>query len=448
MPMRDESGAVIRWFGTTTDIDDTVAAREALARSSEDLERLVAERTRDLETIQARLAQGQRMEALGQLAGGIAHDFNNVLQSVQGCAELIERRSGDNERVRGLARTLMTAASRGGAVTGRLLAFARRGKLHAEAMDVRALLDGLAEILTHTLGAGLEVRIDAPAGLAPLFADKGQLETVLVNLATNARDAMAGNGTLTLAARTESVRPGAQVRHPEGLPPGQYLRLSVSDTGAGMSADVLARASEPFFTTKPLAQGTGLGLSMARGFAEQSGGGLRIESKPGSGTTVLLWLPVAQGDARPIPPSPCPPELKLVTAGAIGGPRSRLMLVDDDATVRDTLAEQLEDAGYAVLQASDGEDALALLDGGEAVDLILSDLSMPGMDGVDLIAAAQRRRPGLPAILLTGFATDVSGIAPDGVIGGGFSLLRKPVDVQHVTQRVADLLKQEALILL
>jgi PAS domain S-box-containing protein len=444
MPMRDEAGVVTRWFGTTTDIDDTVAAREALTRSSEDLERLVAERTRDLETTQARLAQAQRMEALGQLAGGIAHDFNNVLQSVQGCAELIERRSGDNERVRGLARTVMEAASRGSAVTGRLLAFARRGKLRAEAVDVEAMLDGLAEILTHTLGTGLDVRIEASAQLAPLFADKGQLETVLVNLATNARDAMAGNGALTLAARMEMVKRSGRIRHPAGLPTGEYVRLSVADTGAGMAPEVLARASEPFFTTKPLAQGTGLGLAMARGFAEQSGGGMRIESTPGQGTTVMLWFPVAGCGAHPASLSPRPPDLSFATA--IGDPPIRLLLVDDDATVRETLAEQLEDAGYTVLRARDGEDALSLLDGGKAVDLMLSDLSMPGMDGVALIAAAQRLRPGLPAILLTGFATNATEIAADGAAAGAFSLLRKPIDVRHLTERVSDLLKQRALI--
>ena len=436
LPVRDpETGAVTRWFGTCTDIEETVAAREALARSRGDLERLVAERTRDLEATQARLAQAQRMEALGQLAGGIAHDFNNVLQAVQGGGALIERRPGDTEGVRRLARMILEAAGRGAAITRRLLAFSRQGDLRAEPIDAGILLAGMQEILVHTLGAGIEVRREAPAGLPSLLADKGQLETVLVNLATNARDAMQGGGILTLSAAAETV-PHDDPGHPGSLRAGEYVRLSVSDTGIGMDAATLARASEPFFTTKPVGQGTGLGLAMARGFAEQSGGGLHIESAPGHGTVVRLWFPVA-AEGRSVTAALS----DTMGASGHGGERSRLLLVDDDGNVREVLSEQLEAAGYAVLPADSPSTALALLDAGEPVDLIVSDLSMPGMDGIGLIREAQRRRPELPAILLTGFATNAAEIAVGGAISGAFSLLRKPVEGALLVERVSAILK-------
>lgn len=295
LPDRDPAtGAITRWYGTCTDIEDVIAARDALARSRDDLERLVAERTQDLETTQARLAQAQRLEALGQLAGGIAHDFNNVLQAVQGGTALIERRPGDVDGVRRFARMVLDAAERGAAVTRRLLVFSRRGDLRAEPVDAADLLTNMREVLAHTLGAGIGIRVDATVGLPPLLADKSQLETVLVNLATNARDAMAGAGTLVLAAAAETPAQDDAPRHPVNLKAGSYLRLSMSDTGTGMDAGTLARASEPFFTTKPPGKGTGLGLAMARGFAEQSGGGLHIESTPGRGTTVRLWFPITR----------------------------------------------------------------------------------------------------------------------------------------------------------
>ncbi len=435
LPVRDETGRIQRWFGSFTDIQEIVEAREVLTRSRQDLERLTLERTRDLEATQARLAQAQRMEALGQLAGGIAHDFNNVLQAVQGGAALIGRRPGDEEGVRRLGRMITEAAGRGVTITRRLLAFARRGALHAEPVEAAALLTNMREILDHTLGGGIQVRVQADRALPPLLADKGQLETVLVNLATNARDAMSGHGTLTLSAREDILAGGDAPGHPAGLRPGAYLRISVADTGEGMTAETLARASEPFFTTKSPGQGTGLGLSMAKGFAEQSGGGLALESAPGQGTKVSLWLPVALDTLAPPPPPPPAAE----QPGLEGG--HRLMLVDDEALIRAVLAEQLEIAGYEVLVAGSAPAALAMLDQDPAVDLIVSDLSMPGMDGLALIREAQRRRPGLPAILLTGFVTDAAEIAMGGAVSGGFSLLSKPVEAGRLVERVAVLLE-------
>ncbi len=435
LPVRDQAGRITRWLGSSMDIQDIVDAREMMARGRAALEQLVEERTRSLQETQTHLAHLQRMEALGQLAGGIAHDFNNVLQAVQGGAGLIERRPTDPISVRRLARMVFEAAERGSSITRRLLAFARRGDLRSEAVNAVSLMTDMREILMHTLGAGIGVRVNAASDLPPLLADKGQLETVLVNLAANARDAMAGNGLLTLGARLDVVKDGGNRHNGFGhLKPGSYICLSVSDTGTGMSPEVLARVTEPFFTTKGHGQGTGLGLAMARGFAEQSGGGLGIDSTPGQGTTVRLWFPLASAVAA------AAPDAGTDHASTTGKP-ARLIVVDDEPLVREIVTEQLEAAGYSVLSFPSGADALSALDAGEDADLIVCDLSMPGMDGITLIREAHRRRPKLPAILLTGFATNAAEIAVGSAVGGRFTLLRKPVTDQHLVERVAVLLQ-------
>jgi signal transduction histidine kinase/ActR/RegA family two-component response regulator len=407
-------------------------AQADLRRLNAELQARVEAEVAAREEAQTRLAQARRMEALGQLAGGIAHDFNNVLQAVQGGAKLIEGTTADPRRVRRLASMIADAAARGAAVTRRLLTFARRADLRAEPVDAAELLEAMREILRHTLGAGVEVLVQVAPGVAALLADKGQLETVLVNLASNARDAMGGAGVLTLSALHETVPPrGVAAAGPGGPTSGDYVRLSVADTGAGMDAATLARASEPFFTTKPRGKGTGLGLAMARGFAEQSGGALRIESAPGAGTTVHLWLPVARDGLA---------AASGLATGEKAGPgdaRLRILLVDDEAIVRALTAEGLEAAGLAVLSAGGGPEALQLLDSGAAADVLITDLSMPGMDGLALIREARRRRPELPAILLTGFATDMAELAVGGAISGRFTLLRKPVEAGTLAERAA-----------
>jgi len=438
----DASGRAVRVVGTAIDITARKTAEAALARSeaelrslNEALEARVREEVAAREEAQARAAQSQRMEALGQLAGGVAHDFNNVLQAVAGGARLIEARNTDAERVRRLARMIAEAARRGASVTRRLLAFSRRADLRAEAVDVATLFEDMREILSHTLGAGIEVRVQLPSPLPPLLADKGQLETVLVNLAANARDAMRGAGAITLSGIVEEVprRAGGQIRSAT-LKPGTYLRLSVSDTGAGMDAATLARAAEPFFTTKPLGKGTGLGLAMARGFAEQSGGSLGIESSPGRGTTIRLWLPATAGEALSRPGTLAMRELRQ------GAGRARVLLVDDEALVREITTEGLEAAGCAVLGVGSAAEAIEFLESGQPVDLLITDLSMPGMDGIALIREAQRRRPGLRALLLTGFATDAAELAIGGTIRGTFSLLRKPIEPTVLAERAAVLM--------
>ena len=298
-------------------------------------------------------------------------------------------------------------------------------------MDAATLLAGLREILAHTLGAGISIHVQAAPGLPPLLADRGQLETVLINLAANARDAMAGSGSLTFAAVRETLAGSAA--ESAALPPESYLCLAISDTGEGMAPEVLARASEPFFTTKPQGKGTGLGLAMARGFAEQSGGALAIESEPGSGTTVRLWLPLAAASADDSPAAG--------NAPATSDGRHRILLVDDEPLVREITAEQLEAAGFAVIPLGGGIEALARLQAGEAADLLLSDLSMSGMDGLTLIRHAQALRPALPAILLTGYATEAAELAVGGALSGSFTLLRKPVEGNALVARILALLE-------
>ncbi len=436
-PQRDPENRIQRWHGVAIDITEIVEARDIALRQNDQLERRVAERTRELEETQTRLAHAQRMEALGQLAGGVAHDFNNVLQAVQGAASLMERRADDAETVRRLTRMAREAVGRGSSITRRLLAFSRRDELKAEVFEVAALLAEMHEILAHTLGAPIHVDIDVAPGLPPLLADKGQLETVVINMATNARDAMPGGGRLTLSASLADVAEhGDPLRRPAGLKPGRYVLLGVTDTGCGMTREVLERVAEPFFTTKERGKGTGLGTAMAKGFAEQSGGGFDIESALGEGTTVRLWFPaaaLASADDTP-PPRAAEPAPQSDTS-------SFILVVDDEALVRELMAEGLAALGFRVRTAQTGEEALTVLDDGENVSLLVSDLSMPGMNGLMLIREAQRRRPDLPAILLTGHAGDAATLAISGAVSGSFSLLRKPVTPEQLAERATVLLE-------
>lgn len=386
---------------------------------------------REREAAWEELFHTQRIEALGRLAGGVAHDFNNVLQAVLGGAKSIRRRAPD-AGIQRLAGMVIDAAERGASVTRRLLTLARRGELRTEPVQLTDVLAGLHEVLTHTLGAEIEVRIRAPQPLPPILADKCQLETVLVNLSVNARDAMAprGGGTLTLSARTETILPRDAPEH--GPTPGTYIRIAVKDTGLGMDAPTLARATEPFFTTKSDSKGTGLGLAMAKGFVEQSGGALRITSERGLGTTVTLWLPCADAKARPALGSGPEPAQDNETPPASA--RSlRMLVVDDEMLVRTALADDLATQGWTVVTAASGAEALAHLDQPEALDLLVTDLAMPGMDGLALIRAARARRPRLPALLLTGHAGDAHaellGLAE---ADGPFAMLRKPAHAEEM----------------
>jgi PAS domain S-box-containing protein len=427
--LRGANGAPERFLVVADDISERRRAEIELRRLAMHLEARVHEEVAARQAAQARAAHAERMQTLGQLAGGIAHDFNNVLQALEGAATLIERKAADPASVRRLALLAQEAVGRGASITRRLLAFGRRADLRAEALDVAELLDGLREILAHTLGAAIDVCVSLADDLPPVFADKAQLETALVNLATNARDAMPTGGRLTFAADHETVVHADKA----GLAPGRYIRFTVTDTGHGMDAATLARVGEPFFTTKEVGAGTGLGLPMARGFAEQSGGALSIDSSPGTGTTVTLWLPQAAAHAGG--------GIRRSQRSATGTTTSiRVLLVDDEELVRDTLAEHLLSSGCGVVAARSGSEALALLESGEQVDVLVTDLSMPEIDGVAVIQAVRQILPGLPVVLLTGYAGDGTALAMSGPLSGAFSLLRKPVRPEQLLDRINVLL--------
>jgi len=410
---------------------DAETALEAYAASERELRQLtcsleqrVQNEVARREAVQARLAHAQRMEAIGQLAGGIAHDLNNVIQVVQGCAEIVEDTKENPPQTKRMAEIMLEATTRGAAITSRLLAFSRRSDLSADHVDVCAMLEALKDMLSHTLGDGIGIELLIEPGLPALKADKSQLETVLVNIAVNARDAMNDTGTLYISVCAEKIEPDQEQSQIDLLAPGRYLRITISDTGVGMTPEVLARACEPFFSTKEIGQGTGLGLAMAKGFAEQSGGALEIETELGRGTSVKLWFPAAEDAA-------CPPARRIAGTGqAERRGDNTILIVDDDPLVLDILVRQMERRGFTVRRAAAAATALDHLDA--TVRLVITDLSMPGMDGLALIEELHRRRPELPTILLTGFPGKALDIGPNAV----FCVMRKPANADDLAQQV------------
>jgi signal transduction histidine kinase/CheY-like chemotaxis protein len=362
---------------------------------------VTAEKTKqaELEAAQEALRQSQKMEAMGQLTGGVAHDFNNLLTPIIGSLDMLVRRGVGSERERRLIDGALQSAERAKTLVQRLLAFARRQPLQPVAVDLGAMVDSMAGLMGSTIGPQIEVRAELEPSLPPAVADPNQLEMALLNLAVNARDAMPEGGVLTIRASRGSVR-----GEHSGLKPGQYVRLAVADTGMGMDEATRMRAVEPFFSTKGIGKGTGLGLSMVHGLTAQLGGGLTIESAPGQGTTVELWLPV----------SPTPVEAD--GPGAFGQQprttRGRALLVDDEDLVRMSTADMLMDLGYAVNEAGSAEEALRLVEGGLSLDLLVTDHLMPGMTGAELARHVRALRPGLPVLIVSGYA-QVDGIAPD-----------------------------------
>lgn len=353
----------------------------------------------ELEHAQEALRQSQKMEAMGSLTGGVAHDFNNLLTPILGALDLLQRKGLGGDREQRLIAGAIQSADRARTLVQRLLAFARRQPLQPTAVDIRSLVQGMADLLASTTGPQVRVVVEAADDLPPAKADPNQLEMALLNLGVNARDAMADGGTLRITVTRESVRaPTAALKR------GHYVRLSVADTGVGMDEATLAQAVEPFFSTKGVGKGTGLGLSMAHGLAAQLGGALTIQSRPGLGTHVELWLPIS-----PILPG----EDNVPTAsGILGDVRGAALLVDDEDVVRESTADMLEEFGYKVLQANSGEAALALVAHGFAPDLLITDHLMSGMTGIDLARALRGTMPDLPVLIVSGYA-EVEGMAPD-----------------------------------
>lgn len=399
VPVHDDAGRVVQWFGTNTDISAQQAAEDALRDLAADLERRVAERTRERATALAQLHEAQKLETVGQLTGGIAHDFNNLLTPVVGGLDMLARTHTD-ERSQRLIGGAQQAAERARTLVSRLLAFARRQTLAAKPTDVGALAAGMIDLIQRSIGPQIDVKLEVAPDTPPALIDPNQLELALLNLSVNARDAMPDGGELCL--RVEAATADETVA---ALPQGaHFVRLAVIDTGVGMDEMTLRRAIEPFFSTKPVGKGTGLGLSMLHGLAAQSGGGLRLLSTPGAGTTAELWLPVADRAAEPERTPPAEP--------LPNGPRLDVLLVDDEAIVRASTAEMLADLGHRVVQTASGEEALEAL-GRTRFDLLVTDYLMPGLNGLDVIEAAARQRPGLPALLVTGFADIPAGRACD-----------------------------------
>ncbi len=356
-------------------------------------------RESELAQAQEALRQSQKMDAMGQLTGGVAHDFNNLLMPIIGSLDMLQRKGVGDARSQRMIDGALQSAERAKTLVQRLLAFARRQPLQPQAVDVGALVHGMADLLESTVGPRIEINLDVPSDLPAAIADANQLEMALLNLAVNARDAMPDGGILTVALAAD------QLQHSHGidLRPGAYLRLCVSDTGIGMDEEIRAHATEPFFSTKGIGRGTGLGLSMVHGLAAQLGGALTIESEPGEGTTIKIWLPVAETRSL---------AAARVTDPEAGPGSGTVLLVDDEMLVRASTAEMLSDLGYRVIEVESARDALRRLDEEVSVDILVTDHLMPGMTGTELAAAVRQRRPGLPVLLISGYA-EADGIGPD-----------------------------------
>jgi PAS domain S-box-containing protein len=380
-PIRDESGEVIGFAKITRDITERQLAQQQLEEARE------------------ALFQSQKMDAVGQLTGGVAHDFNNLLMAVMGSLEMAKKRGIADPAVARLIDNAYQGAQRGANLTQRMLAFARRQPLNTKALDVAQLVTNMGELLRRSLGPTIELAFDFPPGLPHVQADENQLELALLNLTVNARDAMPSGGTIRIGASRETVAGD------RSLATGTYVRLWVKDEGEGMDENTLARAAEPFFTTKGVGKGTGLGLAMVHGMAAQSGGCLTLKSEKGVGTTAEIWLPLSEYLAGP--------NAMAQDSEKAAGPRSLAILaVDDDALVLFNTTAMLEDMGHTVVEAYNPKDALAVL-AKQEFDLVVTDQAMPHMTGAQLVAEIRKTHPHLPVIVATGYAELPPGTARD-----------------------------------
>ncbi len=433
---RDADGRLAYVAGACTDISARRRAEDALRVSENSLRQLnetlearvateVAERSRAEEA----LRQAQKMEAVGQLTGGIAHDFNNLLTGIIGSLDLMQRRHQRNEPLE-LERYIgaaVTSAQRAAALTQRLLAFSRQQALDLKPVDVNQLVASLEDLLHRTTGENITIETRLSAGLLPACMDVNQLESALINLVINARDAMPYGGRITLstASFTMGDTPDPKKR---GMSAGEYVLLSVTDTGTGMAPNVMARAFEPFFTTKPIGQGTGLGLSMVYGYIKQAKGYIQIESEPDIGTRVHLYLPVHQGEATALAHEP---ERTPTGAG------ETILVVEDEPVVRSLVVEVLNELGYETLEAGEASEALCITESEQRIDLLISDVGLPGMNGRQLADIARQQRPGLKVLFATGYAES---FAANNFLGPDMAVLTKPFAIDVFASKVGEML--------
>ena len=413
-----------------TDITARRRSEQELHELNQTLEQRITEAVTEREATAEALRQAQKMEAIGQLTGGLAHDFNNMLTGVIGSIDLIRRflESGRMDQVHRYLEAAETSAQRATALTARLLAFGRRQSLDIRPTDVNQLVRGMEDFLRRTLGEQVSLAVALVPGLPPASTDANQLENALLNLCINARDAMPDGGHLTIETTIMQLDPGfAQTG--EDLQPGDYVVLSVSDDGQGMSAETITKVFEPFFTTKPIGQGTGLGLSMIYGFLKQSGGHVRIYSELGVGTSVKLFVPCS--DAPVIAAEPR-------VASMPGGAGETVLVVEDDAAVRMVIVNVLDELGYTACEAQHAEEAFAILQTGRQIDLMISDVGLPGLNGRQLAEIARQTRPGLKVLFVTGYAQGAA--VRSGFLDHGMDMLTKPFQIDTLAIKVRQML--------
>ncbi|MBZ4689613.1 MAG: Sensor protein [Cereibacter sp.] len=433
VPLRDASGAVERWIGTNTDIEDRKAAESALAQLNATLEERVEQRNRELEALHATLRQSQKMEAIGNLAGGIAHDFNNLLQTITGSLQLALRGLEPDSPVRPRLDQAMKAVGRGATLASQLLSFGRRQPLAPKVINLSRLLRDADHIVRSAIGEAVEVETIVAGGLWNTCVDPANVESAILNLAINARDAMNGQGRLTIEIGNAYLD-DAYARAHVDVTPGQYVMLAVTDTGCGMPPEIIEKVFEPFFTTKPEGRGTGLGMSMVYGFVKQSGGHVKIYSEVGNGTSIKIYLPrslEAEDAARP------------AQSGPMTGGSETILLVEDDEDVRATAAGLLADLGYTVLQARDADRAMTIVESGARIDLLFTDVVMPGrMTSRQMAEKARLMMPKLAVLFTSGYTQN--SIVHGGRLDAGVQLLSKPYTQEALARKLREVLAKPA----
>ena len=432
-------------MGVVYDVTERRRMQDELRELNDALEQRVAERTAELMAAEATLRQSQKMEAVGQLTGGIAHDFNNMLQAIGGSLEMVRRRveQGRADEAGRFLESARRTIERAAALTHRLLAFARRQALQPRAVEPEVLVQGMEELIRRTVGRSVDVELRLGEGLASIVCDPNQLENVLLNLAINARDAMPEGGQLVISAENVSLSAGELLELESGTQTGErtvaagaFVEIAVADTGTGMDETTRARAFEPFYTTKPIGQGTGLGLSQVYGFVRQSEGIVRLESTMGQGTVVRLYLPRRGAEA------PRGGAGMVAGEGVAGeGLAGTVLLLEDEAEVRTVVAGHLRELGYRVLEAVDGSSALAILGDGGMPGILVTDVGLAGgLNGRQVADAVRERLPGLPVLFITGFA----GAALEEGLSTGMEVIGKPFTLDALAKRVGGMIRSGA----